>query len=143
VDAALVDGSPSPTNVALIYEKAVLLESTGGEAEAATLYDAIIDGFLADRFVDDESMVHVAMAMWATNYVQDANEVFRFAVESDPRDPDTQVLWGDMLSAKYQRPEPLPRRPRRSTPSSRPTTSAACTRTRSTSRSRGWWATPS
>ncbi len=106
IDSALVEGSFDRASVSLMYEKAVLLESTGRGAEATVLYDTIIDGFLDEEY-EDESMVDVAMAMWATNYVQDANEVFRFAAEANPLDPDIHVRWGDMLSAKYQRPEAL------------------------------------
>jgi tetratricopeptide (TPR) repeat protein len=107
VDQALVGGSLAPLNVAVMHEKAVLLRSTGRADEATTLYDTIVDGFLAGTIVESESIPYVAESMWATDYVADANDVFRFAVEANPRDPDIQVRWGDMLSAKYQRPEAL------------------------------------
>ncbi len=93
--------------VAAMYEKAVLLETVGRLDESAAIHAELVERFHGEIIRDRDQLVYVARSLWALDYIQEANELFRFIVEQNPRDKDALVAWGDMLADKYQNPESL------------------------------------
>ena len=93
--------------VAAMYEKAVLLETVGRLDESAAIHVELVERFQDGIITNPDQLVYVARSLWALDYIQEANELFRFIVEQNPRDKDALVAWGDMLADKYQNPESL------------------------------------
>jgi tetratricopeptide (TPR) repeat protein len=93
--------------VPAMYEKAVLLATTGRLDESNDIYTELIDRFLDGIITAPNQLIYVARSMWAMDYIEDAHDVFRFIVEQNPRDKASLVAWGDMLAAKYQNPDSL------------------------------------
>jgi tetratricopeptide (TPR) repeat protein len=88
--------------VAAQFEKAKLLDDTGKRPDAEQIYNRLIQGFLNGTIRSPNDSVYVAEAMWAMEYVQDANDVFKAATKANPRNADAFLAWGDMLAEKYQ-----------------------------------------
>ena len=93
--------------VAAMHEKAVLLETVGRLDESATIHVEIVERFQDSIITNTDQLIYVARSLWALDDIQEANELFRFIVEQNPRDKDALVAWGDMLADKYQNPESL------------------------------------
>jgi tetratricopeptide (TPR) repeat protein len=93
--------------VAAQVEKARLLDDTGKRAEAQALYKKIIDNYQNGLIRAPGEMYYVALAMWATEYFHDANDVLKIVTKADPRNAEAFTTWGDLLLEKYNEPEAI------------------------------------
>jgi tetratricopeptide (TPR) repeat protein len=100
---AHLDAVPAASDaaVAASYEKARVLEETGKRSEAQAAYDRIVQNFLNTRNMPPRNLVYVGGALHATEQFQDANDVYRTATKSDPRNAEAWVAWGELLADKY------------------------------------------
>ncbi len=110
-DRALAHLNPiqNSPNVAIAaqYEKASVLDDTGKRAEAKAIYDKLIAAFQSLNVRSPNDQVYVALAMAATEYFHDANDVLKLATQGNPRNADAFAAWGDLLAEKYNEPEAL------------------------------------
>jgi tetratricopeptide (TPR) repeat protein len=93
--------------VAAQYERAAVLEGTGKQQEAEAGYKKIIDNYLNGISRNNNDLMWIAQAMWATEYFHDANDVLKLATQANPRNAEAFVVWGDLLAEKYNEPESI------------------------------------
>jgi tetratricopeptide (TPR) repeat protein len=86
------------------YEKARVLAETGKRNEATALYKGIVDAYQNGVYRRAADLFYVAKALWATEYFNDANDVFKVVTQSDPQNAEAFSAWGDLLLEKYQQP---------------------------------------
>jgi len=88
-------------------EKARVLEDTGKRDEANAIYKKIIDNYQNGMYRSASDLYSVALAMWATEYFHDANDLFKIATQANPKNAEAYVSWGDLLLEKYNEPEAI------------------------------------
>src|SRR5262245_17249824 len=85
--------------VAAQYEKALVLEESGKRDEADAMYERLIKTYQGGASRSANDMVWFARAMWAKEYMHDANDVIALAAKGKQRKADAFVVWGDLLNA--------------------------------------------
>lgn len=96
----------SEVRTAALYEQASVLDDLGRRAESEALYQELIRGFQS-LDINGDDMVYSARAMWALDYFQDANDVFKLLRDERPRNAEAFIAWGDLLADKYNEPEAI------------------------------------
>ena len=93
--------------IAAQFERARVLEGTGKRDQANTAYQTIIQGFQSGRIRLPGDLLYAARAMWATEYLHDANDLLKIVTQDDPKNAEAFVFWGDLLAEKYNEPEAI------------------------------------
>jgi tetratricopeptide (TPR) repeat protein len=91
--------------VAAQYLKAEVLEATGKREEAEAIYNKVIENYLNGLTRAANDGLWIAEAMRATEHFHDANDVLKLVTQSNPRNAEAFVTWGDLLAEKYNDPE--------------------------------------
>ena len=81
--------------------RAELLELTGQEAQAKSLYDSFVKYYTGNNPQTAYELTLVARALVHLERYQDANDVFRSAIEADPNYLDAQLSAGELYTKKY------------------------------------------
>ena len=93
--------------VAARVERAEVLDQTGRRDESRQIYADLIEGFQDGIIRAPAQMIYIARTMWAEEYFQDANDVFKLIARANPRDAEAFLAWGDLLAEKFNAPEAL------------------------------------
>ena len=93
--------------VAAQYQKGKVLEDTGKRDEALAVYKKLIDNYLNGLTRSTNDALSIARAMWATESFHDANDLLKLATQSNARNAEAYVTWGDLLAEKYNDPEAI------------------------------------
>lgn len=99
--------SNAAVGVGANYGKARALTETGKREEAVAIYNRLIRNFQDDLVRNQDDLIYVAGAMQATEYFYDANDVYKFITQNNPRNAEAFVAWGDLLAEKYNEPESI------------------------------------
>jgi len=84
------------------FERAQILEETGKRSEAETIYNRIVQTFLNTPNTPARNLIYVAGSLGALEQFDDANNVYRTAVKTDPKNAEAWVAWGELLTRKYK-----------------------------------------
>jgi tetratricopeptide (TPR) repeat protein len=94
--------SSSDLATAATYEKAVVLEETGKREEADANYNRIVSNFLNAPNTPAKNLIFVAGALAALEQFEDANNVYRTAVKTEPQNAEAWVAWGELFIRKFR-----------------------------------------
>jgi cellulose synthase operon protein C len=78
-----------------------LLQKLGRRAEAVPYFERAVAAYNAGQISSAEDIAMTGVACWGLESWQDANTLFREAVQADPACFEAQVLWGDLFREKY------------------------------------------
>ena len=82
------------------FEKAQILEETGKRQEADTVYNRIVQNFLNTPNTPARNLIYVAGSLAALEQFEEANNVYRTAVKTDPQNAEVyKALYERWLAA--------------------------------------------
>jgi tetratricopeptide (TPR) repeat protein len=99
-----VASSPD-VGVAVLYEKAVLLEEVGRRDEASEIYRNLIRRFQNGTVRTGNDLYYVAQSLRAMEFFHESNDLLRVVTQQNPRHAEAFLAWGDLLAEKYNDPE--------------------------------------
>lgn len=88
-------------------EKAAVLDESGKHDAALAVYNSINDQFKKGVLRTPADLFEAVKAMRATEFFHDANDTLKLVTQSDPRNAEAFVFWGDLLAEKYNEPEAI------------------------------------
>jgi len=81
--------------------RAELLELTGQEAQAKTLYESFIKFYADNNSETPAELTTIARALVHLERFQDANDIYRSAIEADEKYLEAQLSAGELYTKKY------------------------------------------
>jgi len=93
---------PFPATRSLV-QYGTLLRIRGRPKEAASYFEQALSAYYEGLVFDAEEIAMSAVASWALERFQEANNLFREAVRADPKNLEAETLWGDLFLEKYNK----------------------------------------
>lgn len=97
--APLVASHPGRFEARALLGRAQL--ATGERREGLATLDAMADAYNADRVTTAEDLMWLGVGLHLTDYVKNANRVFKEALALDPSRDDARLAWAALFVSKY------------------------------------------
>ncbi|TNF23528.1 MAG: tetratricopeptide repeat protein [Deltaproteobacteria bacterium] len=95
----LVVAHPEAFEARVVLGRALL--SRGEHARGVDVLDAMAEAYNDDKVTRAEDLMWLGVGLQLTDYVKNANQVFKEALDKDPELDRARILWADLFISKY------------------------------------------